>query len=197
METSRTLPASWIDRIFARLQGLYGSLWVDRWKTGELRQIAGGQWVDVGMLNAKATWAGELAGFASRPEVLGRALEACRTLKFPPTLPEFLRLCREEAGRPAAVARLSHTPSAAEIARQRETAARIATVVRHRTSHADPLAWAAHPGSQVAMNAIWREGMHQGNSVLRAILDKHIADGICSSAGRLLMRWDGSKWVKA
>lgn len=197
METPRTLPASWIDRIFSRLQGLYGTLWVDRWKTGEQRRLPTGQVIDVGMLNAKAIWAAELAGFAARPEVIGHALGACDGLRFPPTLPEFLRLCREEAARPASVVRLSHTSAAGEIARQREAVARIAEAVRQRTTCADPLAWAARPRSQTAMNALWREGRHRGNRVLGAILDDHIANGICSDAGRLLKRWDGEKWVPA
>jgi len=33
--------------------------------------------------------------------------------------------------------------------------------------------------------------------VLRAILEEHIANGICSEAGRLLKRWDGEQWVQA
>lgn len=192
-----TLPASWVDRIFMRLHGLFGTLWVDRWKTGELRRLPEGPMVDIGMLNAKATWAMELAGFAGQPEVIARALEACATAQYPPTLPEFLRLCREEARRAThANSRLDASPDAGQIARQREAAASIAAVVHRRTTRgADPLAWARRPASQTAMNAIWREVRQHDNRVLGAILDDHIAAGICSRAGRLLKRWDGEKWT--
>lgn len=90
-QSPRMLPASWVDRIFTRMQGLYGSMWVDRWRTGEQHPKGG----DLGMLNAKATWAEELAGFAEIPECIGKALDTCRNKQFPPTLPEFLDLCRQ------------------------------------------------------------------------------------------------------
>jgi len=79
------------------MQGFYGSLWVDRWRSGELD----GQGRDRGLLNAKATWSAELGGFAEQPERLTRALEACRHRALSPTLPEFLDLCRQAAPTPA------------------------------------------------------------------------------------------------
>lgn len=89
------LPDSWVERIFDRMQGMYGSLWLDRWRSGEMIE-QGGQRFDRGLLVAKATWADELAGFADQPERLAKALEACRHRNLPPTLPEFLELCRQQ-----------------------------------------------------------------------------------------------------
>lgn len=88
------LPDSWVERIFDRMQGLYGSLWLDRWRSGEMVE-QGGMRFDRGLLLAKATWAEELAGFADQAERIGRALEACRHRNLPPTLPEFLDFCRQ------------------------------------------------------------------------------------------------------
>ncbi len=81
------LPEPWVERIFARMFGLYGSLWLDRWRT------EGGEAVGVAM--AKSTWATELATFADQPAAIGRALDACADLQFLPTLPEFRALCRQ------------------------------------------------------------------------------------------------------
>ncbi len=89
------LPDSWVERIFQRMQGLYGSLWVDRWRSGETVERNGRQF-DRGLLNAKATWAQELGGFSGQHERIARALESCRHRSMPPTLPEFLDLCRQQ-----------------------------------------------------------------------------------------------------
>lgn len=113
LSTRRLLPASWADRIFDRLQGFYGSLWVDRWRTGEADKDGR----DIGLLNAKATWASELGGFAEQPERIQRAIEACRHRPLPPTLPEFLDLCRQ--AQPDAVHALPAPKVAPEVARQR------------------------------------------------------------------------------
>lgn len=115
-----TLPDSWVERIFDRMQGMYGSLWVDRWRTGETIQRAGRQF-DVGLLNAKATWAKELGGFANPGERIGRALEACRHRSLPPTLPEFLDLCRQHVAEQAK-ALPPPTPDAEQRARNVERA---------------------------------------------------------------------------
>jgi len=76
------------------MQGLYGSLWVDRWRTGELVDTPRGQ-VDRGVMQAKATWAQELAGFADQPERLMKAIDACGSRPMPPTLPEFRDYARQ------------------------------------------------------------------------------------------------------
>ena len=89
---STPLPDAWVERIFARMFGLYGSLWLDRWRT------EGGEAVGVAM--AKSTWAAELGTFADQPAAIARALEACADLQFPPTLPEFRALCRQHYQRP-------------------------------------------------------------------------------------------------
>ena len=89
--STRTLPASWVDRIFDRMQGRYGSLWLDRWRTGDIDSAGR----DRGLLNAKATWCEELGGFADQPERIHRAIESCRHMPLPPTLPEFLEQCRQ------------------------------------------------------------------------------------------------------
>lgn len=68
-----------IDRLFAHLAACYGARFTDMWR-------------DVDPATMKRVWAEELAGYA--PEEIVRGLSACRTRDWPPTLPEFLKLCR-------------------------------------------------------------------------------------------------------
>ena len=117
------LPDSWVERIFDRMQGLYGSLWVDRWRSGETVERNGRQF-DRGLLNAKATWAQEMGGFADQPERIARALESCRHRNMPPTLPEFLSLCRDQVAEQT-VSLPPPTPDAERRQRNIESAAAV------------------------------------------------------------------------
>jgi hypothetical protein len=193
----QNLPASWVERIFDRMQGLYGTLWLDRWRTGETVEMAGRS-MDRGLLNAKATWAAELAGFADKAECIGKALEACRSQQFPPTLPEFLKLCRDAALRSGNSApQIAYTPTAEDLQRQREAAQKVAETAQKKTHHFDPMRWCRKPGSQIAMDHIIEEARSRGNQVLAKVLDELIETGICTQAGKLLKRWDRGEWGKA
>lgn len=79
------LPDSWIERIFKKMSVNYGSKFADLWR--------GTDPVDM-----KNEWAYKLAGFADMPKEIKEALDALDDKPYPPTLPEFLALCRE-AGR--------------------------------------------------------------------------------------------------
>jgi hypothetical protein len=57
----------------------------------------------------------------------------------------------------------------------------------------DPLLWARNPRSQTALDSVRRGSA--GNADLLAILQKHIADGICTEDGKLRRRWEGLQWV--
>lgn len=82
------LPQNWINKIYSTMQGHYGSRFVNMWKTGD--QLPNGQ--DAGYVNAQQIWADKLAGFAEYPESIAYVLE--RLPEHPPTLPEFVELCR-------------------------------------------------------------------------------------------------------
>ena len=81
-----SLPDRWIGKIFDEMQAMYGSKFTDMWKGIEPLAI-------------RSTWAMTLAGFTARPECLKAALCACDERPWPPTLPEFLGLCRDAAKR--------------------------------------------------------------------------------------------------
>lgn len=79
LEKHSVLPESWIERLFARFSAMYGRKFADLWADCNLRDV-------------KATWAEDLAGFTG--EEIKRGVDACKTRTFPPTLPEFIQLCR-------------------------------------------------------------------------------------------------------
>lgn len=69
----------WVERLFARLSGMYGAKFADLWRGCDL-------------VSVKAIWMDDLSIF-SRDEIT-KGVEACKTRIFPPTLPEFMQLCR-------------------------------------------------------------------------------------------------------
>lgn len=78
---SRDIPAAWVDRLFDRFAAMYGKHWFDLWS-------------DVPMADVKNAWREDLAGVTG--EQIRHGLEHCKTHnKFPPTLPEFVGLCRQ------------------------------------------------------------------------------------------------------
>jgi hypothetical protein len=77
-ELPNALPNAWIDRLFMRFSVLYGRHWAE-------------MWAGIPIADVKAAWSSELAGV--RAEQIAAALKGLGT--FPPTLPEFLALCRQ------------------------------------------------------------------------------------------------------
>lgn len=123
------LPEAWVCRIFDHLLVQYGKRFSDMWDG-----------VDPAAM--RAGWAIKLGGFADKPKAIKQALDSLDSKPFPPTLPEFLTMCREAASRglddkPA----LPHYPSAEEIARAEEAAKRVRETVASMPRR-DPLKWA-------------------------------------------------------
>lgn len=86
----QTIPVSWVDRIFARLQGVYG-----REFTGQF-SVIDNNGNDIGMENAKLVWGQELGCFALNPDAISFAL-----LNLPDRAPnaiKFKELCRLAPG---------------------------------------------------------------------------------------------------
>lgn len=78
-KSSTGVPLSWIEKLFERLSAYYGARFADMWRGCDLEGV-------------KQVWAAEL-GDCTRDEI-ARGVAACRTRDWPPTLPEFLKLCR-------------------------------------------------------------------------------------------------------
>lgn len=121
------LPNSWIEKIFTYMSGLYGSKFSDLWRGSDLNTV-------------KQLWAEKLGGFEPIPGAIKEALDALDGKPFPPTLPEFLELCRESARRQTAQKpMLEHKPTPEEIKRGQEAASKLYTALSQKNDHK---AWA-------------------------------------------------------
>jgi hypothetical protein len=74
-----SLPDAWAEKLFQVLENRYGAKWIDS---------LGG----IARERVRRAWAEDLAGFSG--EELKRGIDALRTKVWPPTLPEFILLCR-------------------------------------------------------------------------------------------------------
>ena len=124
------LPDSWIAKIFDHMSGLYGSKFADLWNGSNMETV-------------QRLWAEKLGGFKSMPGAIKEALDALDSKPFPPTLPEFIALCREAGRRHAApVQALGYTPTPEEQAKAAEIIAKAASAIVRSEKH-DYRAWIA------------------------------------------------------
>ena len=77
--SSTPAPRAWIERLFDRLSGMYGHRFTDMWAGIDPDTVI-------------ETWAAGLAGFSLEELLAG--FTACGSRDWPPTLPEFRKLCR-------------------------------------------------------------------------------------------------------
>ena len=80
------LPDRWVERIFSHMAASYGTRFADLW---------GGQ----DPATVRAFWAKKLGGFAGRGDVIAAAIDALDDQITPPSLPQFLSICRVQARR--------------------------------------------------------------------------------------------------
>ena len=78
----KPLPESWIDRLFERMSAYYGSRFADAWRGTDASVV-------------KRVWAEALGAYSANE--IKRGVDSLNGCKWPPTLPEFLLLCRPEA----------------------------------------------------------------------------------------------------
>ena len=168
------LPDAWIDRLFDRLEAGYGSKWLNMWGNTNLA-------------NVKSLWAEKLAGFADNPKALAYALDCLDEHPFPPTLPEFLALCRK-APKPAAHALPAPEPNPSKAASFAKDAKAVTEAKK------DLAGWARRPKSQLALNALLE--LAKTDRFFTDILDGLVQAGHVIG-GDLKHRWDGQTWVKA
>jgi len=77
--STEPLPMPWIEKLFDRMISLYGNKFLDMWR-------------DIDLHSVKQTWANEL-GKLSRDDV-ARGANALSQQEWPPTLPQFISLCK-------------------------------------------------------------------------------------------------------
>lgn len=115
------LPDRWVEKIFSTMSAYYGSLFLDRWRGTDLAEV-------------KQVWAEALATFSDCPECFSAALKDLTSgSQFPPTLPEFVALCRSNYSAPRP-ANAILTYAAGEPLNRAEASARLAEIrARFRT----------------------------------------------------------------
>lgn len=185
MDAQSTLPRSWVERIFGRLHGVFGSQFSGKYHQGVM--ING---VDAGLENAMQVWAEELAGFANHPEAIKYALDNIDA-RFPPSAKEFAELARRAPKKTEPA--LEHKIDPKQLARGLE---KLKTIERQATKSAnDMIAWARKPRSQMALQFVI-DLANKGERDFVEILQKLRDDGHVSG-NVLTCRWDyaSSSWV--
>lgn len=127
----RRLPDSWIQKIFSTMQAYYGQRFIALWRTGQI--LPDGQ--DAGMVNAMTVWSERLGGYKHSPETFRRVLECLPA--DPPTLPQFLELCRH-AYVPPKHAMLEHKISEEEYEKGKQQISKIVEDLRRKMSMKQP-----------------------------------------------------------
>jgi len=128
LTSERALPNKWIQKIFATMQGHYGTRFLNMWKTGQV--LSDG--TDAGVMNAMDHWKHKLAGWADHPETIKRVLENLPA--DPPSLPQFcemMRLSHIRQDKPAIGYELSDEQIAANKARLKRM---LSTLKSHRST---------------------------------------------------------------
>lgn len=77
---SPSLPNEWVERIFEVMAAHYGARLADAWRGVDASQV-------------KAVWAKELGRY--NPAQIKRGIASLEQCRFPPTLPEFIALCKQ------------------------------------------------------------------------------------------------------
>jgi hypothetical protein len=82
------LPDQWVQKIFATMQGHYGTRFLNMWKTGQV--LPDGN--DAGVVNAMNHWAEKLGWYVNSPNTIKEVLESLPI--EPPSLPQFAEMLR-------------------------------------------------------------------------------------------------------
>jgi hypothetical protein len=79
LDQQRPLPESWVEKLFEKMLFDYGKKFTDQWGAADSDGLI-------------AYWSASLAGFTGAE--LDRGVKAMEALDWPPTLPQFKKLCR-------------------------------------------------------------------------------------------------------
>lgn len=180
------LREEWIDRIFQRLTGIYGSQF-----TAKFKQIVDG--VDEGTANAKDVWAKELGNFGDKPEAIAYALDHLPTEHAPNAL-EFRDICRRAPRKEAP--QVEYKPTAEDHERAKAAAANAAAALKPKFSYGIDQHWATHPRSEMHLRFIFEAAKRDAR--FQPCVAQMVDKGICTAEGQMLKRYAGTnQWAKA
>lgn len=179
-------PMAVINRLFGRLQGIYGNSFTGKFSTG----FNAATQQDDGWENAKQVWAEDLAGFDL--DDIAYALRNVDPDRAPSSR-QIVELCRKAPRKQKSLALPKPTPGDHE--RALAAINQAAKAITGGDEY-DPLTWAKKPKSQKAMDYVI-DGVKRSEK-LRVILETLRADGVVDAAGKLLKRYKGAgQWVSA
>lgn len=176
------LPDAWVERLFDHMAALYGSKFADLWRGSDPAKV-------------KAMWASKLGGFAEKPKAIKAALDALDERPFPPTLPEFIQLCRDAAKRFGNTSPLlTHKATPEERDHQREMSKRLGDAIGSgKLRDGIDEHWATHPRSVTQLQ--WIFSAAERDPRFRPCIAQMVDDGICTADGRLLRRYHDNQFV--
>lgn len=77
--TNKPVPIAWVESLFARMQAMYGNKFLDMWRGTDAEMV-------------KQMWADEMGKLSA--EDLKRGFNALISRDWPPSLPEYVRMCK-------------------------------------------------------------------------------------------------------
>lgn len=182
---NQQLPSAWIERIFARLLGIYGRQFSDKFS----RMVGN---VDAGMENAKQVWSEELAGFGDQPEAIAYALKNLDP-EFPPSAVKFRELCRMAPRKEAPA--LPYKPTPEDEERAREHISRAASALKSKIKDGIDDHWATRPRSAMHLGFIFDAAKKDARFNPR--IEQMVAEGICTPDGKALKFYRDGGFVSA
>ena len=178
---SGTLPELWIEKLFQKFEDFYGAKWA-------------AQYGDFPRDRVKRTWAEELSGFADMPGAIAGAISAQKSSPFPPTLPEFINLCRAAGHRIGnSVPALEYKPTSEDLERASKAAASAVAALRPKISDGIDKHWATHPRSAAHLFLIFDAAKRDAR--FKTCIEQMVGDGICTADGRLLKTYRAGEFA--
>lgn len=168
------LPANVITRLWSRLEAAYGSRWMNMWGNAELADV-------------QELWAEKLGGFHDNLGAIGYALDCLDEHPFPPTLPEFLALCRR-APKP----QLPALPSPAYDHEKASAAAKEIEKIASKQKD-DDLSWARKPKSAMAFSSVLDLAKVERRF---AVVVEQLREAGHVVGNSLVNRWNGMSWER-
>jgi len=176
-------PAIVINRLFGRLQGIYGNSFTGKFSTGfnaETQQ-------DDGWENAKHVWSEDLAGFDL--DDIAYALRYVDPDRAPSSR-QFVDLCRKAPRKQATLALPKPSPVDGE--RAQALAANVSRVLERKIDGGIDRHWATHPKCPRQLRAIFDAAANDHR--FRPCVDQMVEKGICTEDGRLLKFFKNGQW---
>lgn len=174
-----------ITKLFARLQGIYGTAFTSKFSTGLNAETNR----DDGWENAKTVWAEDLAGFEL--DDIAYALRHVDPDRAPSSR-QFVELCRKAPRKQTTLA--LPAPSPVDADRAKALAARVAKVFEGKIEGGIDRHWATHPKCPRQFRMILDAVANDAR--FRQCVDEMVEQGICTGDGRLLKYFKGGQWYR-